>query len=206
MFGSSIAGSSHLYEVPHWICWLVGGVRRTPEVTFETELREIAHRNGLTAESGSSVNAPTWLSSCRLSKSTANQSRTEAFGIAFVEALYAVCQLVTTAMREALEIVTERCGLHVPPLVTQSAGKRVAAACQDPPLRAAPGAAGRPREQCHTFSQLGLLEGLVQCVCRAAPARKPRPEHSPNALQSPRDKAYAVTTQRQQDIYDGETS
>jgi hypothetical protein len=32
-----LAALSQLQELPNWICWMVGGARRAPEVSYEAE-------------------------------------------------------------------------------------------------------------------------------------------------------------------------
>jgi glycosyltransferase involved in cell wall biosynthesis len=69
----------------------------------------------------------------------------EPFGIAFVEALYAGVPVVTTALGGALEIVSDSCGVLVPPDDPGELAAALAGLIREPHRRCRLGAGGPAR-------------------------------------------------------------
>ena len=87
----------------------------------------------------------------------------EPFGLVFVEALYAGLPVVTTAMGGACEIVTDACGVLVPPHDPRALAVALERLTTDPADRRRLGAGGpvRARQLCDPASQLAMLSDAV---------------------------------------------
>jgi glycosyltransferase involved in cell wall biosynthesis len=103
-----------LRDVPDWISWQIGGVQRPRETACLREVRQIAERVGITDRvrfAGERRDVARLLAAADIHCQP--NTRPEAFGVAFVEALAAGLPVVTTAMGGALEIVDNSCGILV---------------------------------------------------------------------------------------------
>ena len=87
----------------------------------------------------------------------------EPFGLTYVEALYSGLPVVTTANGGALEIVTEKCGILVPPGNPDALRGALASVIQHPELRMRLGAAGpsRAAQICDPARQLATLAEVL---------------------------------------------
>ncbi|MGH7214457.1 MAG: glycosyltransferase family 4 protein, partial [Tepidisphaeraceae bacterium] len=105
-----------LRDVPGWTCWIAGGVQRETERAYLAELETSAGRNGIADRVkflGQRDDVPQLMTAADVHCQP--NVAPEPFGIAFVEALHAGLPVVTTAMGGPLEIVTNDCGVLVPP-------------------------------------------------------------------------------------------
>lgn len=105
-----------LRNQPNWICWIVGGAQRVREVRYLKELQTQAKELGIGDRVrflGQRGDVPALLAAADLCCQPNLQP--EAFGMTFVEALYAGLPIVTSAIGGALEIVDSSCGVLVPP-------------------------------------------------------------------------------------------
>ncbi len=103
-----------LRDVPGWIWWQIGGAQRPSEVACLRAVQQIADRVGISDRVrflGERRDVPRLLGAADI-HCQAN-SRPEAFGVAFVEALAAGLPVVTTAIGGAIEIVDDSCGVLV---------------------------------------------------------------------------------------------
>jgi glycosyltransferase involved in cell wall biosynthesis len=107
---------SSLNDMPGWVCWLVGGAQRASEVAYETELRAVAMRLGI-SERVRFVGERSDVSRLLHAADIYCQPnvRPDAFGISFIEALDAGLPVVTTALGGACEVIDASCGILVPP-------------------------------------------------------------------------------------------
>jgi glycosyltransferase involved in cell wall biosynthesis len=152
----------------NWTIWIAGGAQRPHERKYERELRTMAAalpdpRRVVFLGERSDVGALLQAADLHCQPNTGP----DAFGLAFVEALYAGVPVVTSDLGGASEIVTASCGILIP------AGDRAALVASlqslvdDPVRRAALGAEGpkRARLLCDPDTQMSALERvLTQCA------------------------------------------
>jgi glycosyltransferase involved in cell wall biosynthesis len=105
-----------LKELPEWICWQVGGPQRREETEYHEKLRRTANRLGI-AHRIRFLGERSDVSRLLAAADIHCQPNTgpDAFGVVFIEALYARLPVVTTAIGAAAEIVDDSCGMLVPP-------------------------------------------------------------------------------------------
>src|SRR5262249_24647571 len=99
-----------------WVLWFAGGSQKAEEEAYLCRLREIAAELGISNRVrflGQPSDVPQLLAAADIF-CQANQGL-EAFGIAFVEALWAGLPVVGTAMGGPLEIIDSSCGVVVEP-------------------------------------------------------------------------------------------
>ena len=107
---------ARLRDVPEWECWFVGGAQRPAEARYVETLQttaaalEIADRVRFL---GQRSDVSELLTSADIFCQA--NIEPEAFGISFVEAMYAGLPVVTSSMGGPLEIVDDTCGVLVPP-------------------------------------------------------------------------------------------
>jgi glycosyltransferase involved in cell wall biosynthesis len=160
-----------LADRPGWRCWMVGGGERPAERALDERLRRRAGELGIGDRVqwlGERRDVPRLLAAADLFCQP--NTAPEAFGLAYVEALYAGLPVVATDLGGASEIVTAECGRLVPrgepetvvPALAEALGELLA----DPGLRARLGAAGpaRARALCHPEV---LMPRLVGALSRA---------------------------------------
>jgi glycosyltransferase involved in cell wall biosynthesis len=97
----------------------------------------------------------------------------EPFGITFIEALYAGLPVVTTAIGGAMEIVTESCGILVPPNDSDALADALECLVKNPELRArlSGGAPVRAHTLSDPASQIKTLGELLKSVAQPKLAR-----------------------------------
>jgi glycosyltransferase involved in cell wall biosynthesis len=109
-------GLGLLRDVPGWTCWIVGGVQRAKEAPYLEALKNLATHLQISDRIrfvGQRSDVPRLLAAADVFCQP--NSGPEAFGIVFVEALYAGLPVVATAIGGAQEIVDASCGRLVPP-------------------------------------------------------------------------------------------
>lgn len=146
-----------LKDLPGWISWMVGGAQRPQEVHYLEELKNAAVRLGISERVrflGQRSDVPQLLAAADVFCQP--NTHPDAFGLSFIEALYARLPVVTTALGGAREIVNESCGV-----LTESGDVRGLAAVlrrliEDQTLRVKLGNAGpaRAQELCDPGTQL----------------------------------------------------
>jgi glycosyltransferase involved in cell wall biosynthesis len=157
-----IAGVAQIAEP--WQLWIAGTPQRADEDAYERELRAFAAASG----AGGRVRflgERRDVAACMRAADIHCQPNTapEPFGLAFVEALYAGLPVVTTALGGALEILTDACGVLVPPGDAPALTRALRRLLVDREARVRLGSAGpsRARELCDPGRQLAALAGLV---------------------------------------------
>jgi glycosyltransferase involved in cell wall biosynthesis len=147
-----------------WTIWVAGGAQRPHEAEYERELRALAGR----LETGERIR---FLGErrdvSRLLQGADVQcqpnSAPEAFGLSFVEALYAGVPVVTSDLGGAREIVTPACGILLPPKSPHVLAGMLQILIDDPARRRALGAGGpaRAAELCDPAAQMAALERAI---------------------------------------------
>jgi glycosyltransferase involved in cell wall biosynthesis len=165
-----IAALGHLRDRPGWVAWLVGGAQRPREQAYLESLRAQARSLGITDRVrflGQRSDVPHLLAAADI-HCQPNISP-EPFGIAFVEALYAGLPVVSTRLGGAAEIVTETCGILVPPADSAALADALGDLITDPAVRARLGSAGpeRARQLCDPAAAVHRLCSLLVHVLDA---------------------------------------
>jgi glycosyltransferase involved in cell wall biosynthesis len=129
-----------------WECWQVGGPQTDAEREYFAKVRGLATRLGVSRRVrwlGERTDVRRLLSAADIYCQP--NLTPDAFGITFVEALYAGLPVVTTAMGGAMEIIDESCGMLVPPDETGQLARALEGLLRDPARRARLAAAARAR-------------------------------------------------------------
>ena len=158
---------SRLATLNHWVCWITCWVQRKEDVQYLAGLRHLAS----TLQIGNRIRFIEENSNIQhlmMSSDIFCQPNTEpeSFGLSFVEALYSGLPVVTSAIGGALEIVTNECGVLVPPnnvealemalrKLIQAGGQRVELGRSGP---------GRANELCNPKKNLDKLYELLSAV------------------------------------------
>jgi glycosyltransferase involved in cell wall biosynthesis len=105
-----LAALSRLMDVPGWTCWIAGGPQRPAEHTYFDKLRRVADQTRI-ADRIRFLGQRSDISRLLAAADIHCQPNTgpEPFGLAFIEALAAGLQVVTTSIGAATEIVTPAC-------------------------------------------------------------------------------------------------
>ena len=151
-----------------WTMWIAGGAQRPRERAYEGELRALAAalpdpRRVVFLGERTDVAALLQAADVHCQPNTGP----DAFGLAFVEALYAGLPVVTSDLGGASEIVTPACGILIPPSDRAALVSSLQSLIDDPGRRAALGAAGpsRARTLCDPGRQMSALEdALARCA------------------------------------------
>ena len=99
-----------------WQCWIAGGAQDANEDAYATQLRGIASKQGISDRVnflGHRKDIPDLL--CAADVYCQPNTEPDAFGIIFIEALYAGLPIVTSKLGGPVEIVNETCGRLLPP-------------------------------------------------------------------------------------------
>jgi glycosyltransferase involved in cell wall biosynthesis len=153
-----------LAGLPGWVCWQVGGAQRPEELAYQERLLRRAAERGVAGRVsflGQRSDVPRLLAAADVYCQP--NSGPEPFGISFVEALHAGLPCVTSAIGGAREIVTEECGILVPPRDRRALSEALRSLIVDAELRAAMGAAGPARAAalCDPAVQLPRLREVL---------------------------------------------
>lgn len=152
-----------------WVCWMVGGPQNPADQKQYDDVRRTAERLGLADHVrflGQRSDVEQLLAGADIFCQP-NQGP-EPFGIVFVEALWAACPVITTAMGGALEIVDESCGVLVEPENPDSLAGALDRLIESPDLRSRLGRGGpaRARNLCDPAAQMQVLQDLVRKVIK----------------------------------------
>jgi len=151
-----------------WVCWFAGGAQRPEEARYEEELRSTAERLGISDRIrflGQRSDIPKLLAAADIFCQPNRDP--EPFGIVFIEALWAGCPVVTTAMGGALEIVDESCGVLVEPGDAADLARALARLIEAPDVRERLGSAApeRARQLSDPSTQISVFrDSLAQVV------------------------------------------
>jgi glycosyltransferase involved in cell wall biosynthesis len=162
-----IAALGRLRERPGWLAWLAGGAQRPHEQIYLDRLQAEARAAGIADRVrflGQRSDVPHLLAAADIHCQP--NTGPEPFGIVFVEALYAGLPVVSTRLGGAAEIVTEACGVLVPPADPAALADALGALIADPEARARLGAAApaRARQLCDPAAAIGRLQDLLAAV------------------------------------------
>jgi glycosyltransferase involved in cell wall biosynthesis len=146
-----------------WQAWFVGGPERPREARYLRSLRRRAAPLGARVRF---LGERSDTSSLYAAADLYCQPNTapDGFGLTFVEALYAGLPIVTTDMGGSREVVTDRCGLLVPPNDPVALAAALHTLLRDPDRRAALGVGGPARALalCEPARQVRQLHQLLR--------------------------------------------
>ena len=173
-----LKGLGRLRDKPGWTSWVAGGVQRPHEQVYLDELRALAQAEGIDHRVqfiGHRSDMPRLLAAADIHCQP--NITPEPFGIAFIEALYAGLPVVSTRMGGAVEIVTDSCGVLVPPADPDALAAALSTLIDDPASRRSLGDGGpaRAAEMCAPSVVLTELERLLRDLSRrhASAGRRP---------------------------------
>ena len=154
-----------------WECWQVGGGQRPAETRYLESLQADAHRLGVSDRVrflGQQSDVSRLLSSAHIFCQP--NTKPEAFGISFVEAMQARLPVVTSAIGGALEVVDETCGMLVPPNDPAALAASLAKLIRNRDERESLGRGGPPRANalCDPETQMIALSCLLDSVASRA--------------------------------------
>jgi glycosyltransferase involved in cell wall biosynthesis len=147
-----------------WQLWVAGEAQKPGERAYDRALRELAAKHQVQDRVrflGHSDDVPALMAAADLLCQP--NTDPEPFGIAFVEALYAGLPVVTTKFGGAAEIVTDACGVLVPPGDRHALVQTLGALLSDPRRRHALGSAGpaRAASLCDPSNRLAELSSVL---------------------------------------------
>jgi glycosyltransferase involved in cell wall biosynthesis len=153
-----------------WQAWFVGGPQRPSESRYFRRLRRKAARAGLGTRArflGERSDTASLYAAADLYCQP--NTAPDGFGLTFIEALYAGLPIVTTDTGGAREIVTDRCGLLVPPDDSVALAAAIQTLLSDADRRAALGGSGPDRATalCEPARQVRKLAGLLRRIASA---------------------------------------
>ena len=111
-----LAALGLLRDIPDWECWLAGGVQKSGERRFLSELRSTARRAGIADRVrflGQRADVPRMMAAADVFCQP--NTGPEPYGIVLVEALYAALPVVTSGFGGTAEIVQQTCGILTTP-------------------------------------------------------------------------------------------
>ncbi|GAC1465130.1 MAG: hypothetical protein NVSMB9_04440 [Isosphaeraceae bacterium] len=141
-----VSALGRLRDKAGWTAWIVGGVQRPSERLYLEELKSAGRASGIEGRLrflGHRDDVPRLLAAADIHCQP--NTGPEPFGIAYVEALYAGLPVVSTRMGGAREIVTDSCGLLVPPDDPDALAEALSALIDDRERRTRLGEAGPER-------------------------------------------------------------
>ena len=150
-----------------WQLWIAGRAQRGAEDDYERGLRQLAAATGVSSRVqflGERHDVPALMRAADVHCQP--NSAPEPFGLAFIEALYAGLPVVTTAIGGAREIVTDECGILVPPGEPGALEHALRRMVTDAAARQRLGASGpaRARVLCDPATQLEALSVLASRI------------------------------------------
>lgn len=156
---------ARMRDLDDWVCWMVGGAQRPAEERLFASLRGLADRLGIADRvrflgQRSDVTRILGAADIHCQPNT----KPEAFGITFIEALSAGLPVVATAMGGAVEIIDATCGILTPIADPAEIESALRSLVLDRDRRERLGACGpaRAHELCDPDQQLGRLYDLLE--------------------------------------------
>jgi len=158
---------ARLRDVPEWECWFVGGAQRPAEARFVETLQttaaalEIADRVRFL---GQRSDVSELLTSADIFCQA--NIEPEAFGISFVEAMYAGLPVVTSPMGGALEILNDTCSVLVPPDDVSALASALTGLLNNRAERERLGRSGAARAKalCNPATQMQQIAAVLESV------------------------------------------
>jgi glycosyltransferase involved in cell wall biosynthesis len=150
-----------------WTCWIAGGAQTPTEERYEHRIRRRAADAGIGNRLhflGLRRDVPALLRQAYVLCQP--NTRAEAFGLAFVEALHRRVPVVTSRLGGAGEVVDDLCGVLVPPGDADALAGTLASMLDDPDRRDRLGAAGpaRAASLCDPHEQVVHLARVLGAV------------------------------------------
>lgn len=154
-------------EVEGWTCWIAGDASDTREAAHLAGMRALAEEAGIAGRVrflGERADVPRLMAAadvlCQPNLSP------DAFGIAFVEGMYAALPVVTSALGGALEAVDSTTGILVAPGRVDALTEALRELAGRPELRAELGVAGpaRARALCDPHRQAERMRRVLAAV------------------------------------------
>ncbi len=148
-----------------WQLWIAGRPQRPAEIAYERNFQASVRASGM-ADRVRFLGERRDVAACMRAADIHCQPNTEPepFGLAFIEAMYAGIPVVTTALGGALEILTEECGVLVPPGQATALADALRRLVTDRGARQRLGSGGPRRAQalCDPARQLAELAVLLR--------------------------------------------
>ena len=162
-----IAALGRLREQAGWVAWLAGGRSGRTSRRISNSFKPRPSAAGIADRVrflGQRSDVPRLLAAADIHCQP--NTGPEPFGIAFIEALYAGLPVVSTRLGGAAEIVTEACGVLVPPADPAALADALGALIADPEVRARLASAGpkRAHHLCDPGAAIGRLYDLLSRV------------------------------------------
>lgn len=159
-----IQALGHLRERLGWECWIAGSAQRPAEAAYRRQLEhELLHLDLACRVRflGERTDVPRLLAAADIYCQPNTQP--EPFGVVFAEALLAGVPVIATTGGGAMEIVSEACGLLVPPADVERLAEALTLLIRDRGLRERLGGAGpsAARRRCGPAT---CLTRLHQCL------------------------------------------
>ncbi len=158
---------ARLRDVPEWECWFVGGAQQPAEARYVETLQttaaalDIANRVRFLGQRSD-------VSALLASADIFCQANIgpEAFGISFIEAMYAGLPVVTSSMGGPLEIVDDTSGVLVPPDDARALASALTGLLNNPAGREQLGRNGAARAQalCDPATQMRRIATVLESV------------------------------------------
>jgi glycosyltransferase involved in cell wall biosynthesis len=174
-FETLIEALAGLRELGGWRCWLAGGAQTPEEHAFEKRLRERIETAGLAGKVallGHRSDMPALLAAadayCQLN------DEPEAFGLSFVEAMFASRPVITPHTGGIAEIIDDSCGARLAPKDAEGLRARLRNWIENPALARTLGETARERAEsvCNADAQILKLEAWMRGL--SAPRQRPR--------------------------------
>jgi glycosyltransferase involved in cell wall biosynthesis len=160
---------ARLRDMDGWVCWMVGGAQRPTEARLFDRLRDYAEQQGI----GTRVRFLGQRSDVMRILAAADihcqpNTKPEAFGITFIEAMTAGLPVVATEMGGAVEIVDASCGILTPKADAAEVERALRGLIGDRERRRQLGAGGPARAHalCDPIQQLARLQSLLEPLGR----------------------------------------
>jgi glycosyltransferase involved in cell wall biosynthesis len=162
-----IEALAQLRDDPTWECWQVGGAQRPAEARYLDTLRADAGRFGISDRIeflGHRSDVPALLAASDIFCQPNIEG--EAFGISFVEALYAGLPVATSDIGGAREIVDATCGVLVPPNDASALASVLSRLLRDREARERLGRGGpaRARALCDPETQMRAIARVLGSI------------------------------------------
>jgi glycosyltransferase involved in cell wall biosynthesis len=156
-----------LKDTPGWVACIAGGAQRLTEARYLDELKDDVANRGILDRVifvGQCSNIPQLLEAADIHCQP--NLGPEPFGISFIEALCVGIPVVTTAIGGAREIVSDCCGILVPPEQPEQLSRSLARLIEDRELRQTLGSAGptRARELCDPQTQMSKIFNTLKTI------------------------------------------
>lgn len=160
-----LAALGQLRDRPEWTYWCVGGPQRPSEYRYLERLKALARSLGIADRvrfAGQRSDIGNVLSAIDIQCQPNTDS--EAFGISFIEALYAGRPVITSRLGGPAEIIDESCGVLVPPGDSDALAAALRRVLDDPAYfeRIAANGPARARLLCDPARQIAQLTTLCR--------------------------------------------